>query len=128
MSNTKANHFVSKYLSRVRHFFSTRDKSVKADTFIIQQQPEVEGQGKFFIAIEGEELAFLAYTNLQNKVLTLNHTDVSDKLKGKGVGKKLIEASVNFAREKQMKVVPNCPYAQTIFNKNPDFKTVLKSW
>lgn len=120
MSNTKPKNFFAR-------LFSKKEKSA-APTVNIEHQQGDDGKGRFFVAQDGEELAMLEYSNVKNTVMTINHTDVSDKLRGMGIGKKLITTAVNFAREQNMKIVPMCPYAKSVFDKNVDLKDVLKGW
>jgi predicted GNAT family acetyltransferase len=51
---------------------------------------------------------------------------VSEKLKGQGIGYKLIEEVVAFLRENNLKVIPLCPFANAVFKKrSKDYKDVL---
>lgn len=122
MINTKLKQLFAKF-----GFTAKTSPGSQTEKFSIQQTEEM-GKGKFFVTLENEELAFLEYSNVKGKVLTLKHTDVSDKLRGKGAGKQLIESAVAFAREQNLKVIPMCPYAKTIFTKNQHLRDVLKEW
>jgi uncharacterized protein len=46
-------------------------------------------------------------------------------LKGKGAGKELVSKSVEFAREKGIKIVPVCSFAKGVFDKTKEFQDVL---
>ncbi|WP_224995247.1 N-acetyltransferase [Cesiribacter sp. SM1] len=37
-----------------------------------------------------------------------------------GIGLKLIDAMIGYAREQQLKVIPLCPYVDEQFKKHPD--------
>jgi len=50
---------------------------------------------------------------------------VNDAYAGKGLGKKLVKAGVDFAREHKMKILPYCPYAKKIFSITPEYGDVL---
>ena len=114
--------------TKLKQFFSRfRSKPSKIEIPIKNWEGE-DGKGKLYVELEGEELAFLEYSNVRGKVLTLHHTEVSDKLRGKGVGKLLIEEAVAMARTQNLKIMPMCPYAKTVFTKNQDLRDVLKGW
>jgi predicted GNAT family acetyltransferase len=51
---------------------------------------------------------------------------VSDALRGESVGKKMFEKAVEFARHKEIKIIPLCPFAQSMFSKNLEFHDVLQ--
>src|SRR5690606_8970808 len=52
---------------------------------------------KFSAVENSEELAYLSYAE-NGDVLTVDHTEVSPKLEGQGIGKKLVSQVVEFAR------------------------------
>ena len=54
--------------------------------------------------------------------MIIEHTEVDESLKGKGVGVKLLEALVNFVRKENSKVIPPCPFAKATFKKELTFK------
>jgi len=76
--------------------------------------------GIFFIEIDTIKVAEMTYTHSKPNKLIINHTEVSDSLKGQGVGYKLIEAAVAYMRANNLKVIPLCPYADAVFKKKYD--------
>ena len=80
--------------------------------------------GAWVMERDGETLAELYYKSAPGRIV-LEHTTVSDKLRGTGVGKKLIEAAVAWARSGNVTVIPVCPYAKSVFKKNPELRDVL---
>ncbi len=89
------------------------------------QNEEQGGQGAFFIEKDGEWIAEMTYRKMSADRIIIDHTEVDDQLKGKGVGKKLVEAGVNFARENNLKIVPQCVFAKKIIDRIPEFQDVL---
>jgi uncharacterized protein len=57
--------------------------------------------------------------------IIVEHTEVDNVLKGKGAGKELVVKSVEFAREKSIKIIPVCSFAKRIFDKTIEFQDVL---
>ena len=80
-------------------------------------------RGAFFIEEEGKRLAQLSYTVAGTKVI-LDHTEVDDELRGTGTGRKLVAAAVDWAREEDVRLLPLCPFARSVFDKMPDFADV----
>lgn len=82
-------------------------------------------KGEFYIEVSGSRDALMTYTWAGNDKIIIDHTEVGDNLRGQGVGYKLVEASVNFMREKSIKVIPLCPFAKSVFDKIPEYADVL---
>ena len=55
----------------------------------------------------------------------IDHTEVDEEYGGKGLGKDLVKAGVEYAREKNVKVIPLCPFAKKVIAKTPEFQDVL---
>jgi len=52
--------------------------------------------------------------------LVLLHTEVSEKLQGKGFGQKLIDAGADLARAKNQRIIVSCPYAKKVMDRNKE--------
>jgi len=89
------------------------------------KQEETGHKGSFYVEQEGLRLAEMTYSWAGNDRIIIDHTEVSDKLRGMGVGLQLVEQAVAFAREKGISIIPLCPFARSVFNKKPDLKYVL---
>jgi len=64
--------------------------------------------------------AVMTYTRPSDSVMRINHTEVDERHRGKGLAHQLHRAMVQFARENQRKVIPVCPFVVTMFKQNPD--------
>jgi len=80
--------------------------------------------GEFFIEDDSKQLAEMSYFHSGPSTITVHHTEVSDALKGQGVGKKLVRAGVEYARKHQLKIVPLCPFVEAEFEKNAEYDDV----
>lgn len=76
---------------------------------------ERENKG-FAIARENEKKAgLMSYSIPGSDFIIIDHTEVEPEYNGKGIGKKLLCKIVEMAREKNLKILPLCPYANTMF-------------
>lgn len=81
-------------------------------------------RGAFFWQQGDTRLAEMTYTVAGSRVI-IDHTHVDDSLRGKGVGAKLVQAAVLWARAENAKLLPLCPYARSVFDKTPAYGDVL---
>jgi predicted GNAT family acetyltransferase len=82
--------------------------------------------GAFVAERSGERLGELRFHRRPaGNSITLVHTDVLPAGRGGGVGKRLVMAAVDFAREKHLHVIVVCPYAKTVFDRDPALRDVL---
>lgn len=82
-------------------------------------------KGAFVVEGDTERLAEMTYTQAGDTMVIIDHTHVSDALKGQGVGKQLVLAAVAWLRETGLKVIPLCPFAKSVFDRDPDLADVL---
>jgi predicted GNAT family acetyltransferase len=89
-------------------------------------QHQFDGRkGSFFLEERETRLAEMVYVMAGPKKMIIEHTEVDESLKGKGVGVKLLEDLVDFARKEEIKIIPLCPFAKATFKKRPDLQDVL---
>jgi len=82
-------------------------------------------RGVFYIEVDGKEIGFMHYTFAGPGKMIIDHTEVNDEYQGKGLGKQLVKAGVDYAREHHLKILPLCPFAKKIFEITPAFADVL---
>lgn len=78
-----------------------------------------------YIEIDGETAAEMTLLFNGTNRMIIEHTLVSPKFNGKGLGKLLVAKAVEYAREKEIKISPHCEYAKSIFEKNPNYQDLL---
>lgn len=88
------------------------------------KQIEHGSKGAFVIEQGNERLAELTYSKAGDKLIIIDHTDVSDKLRGQGAGKQLVMKAVEYARASNIKIIPLCPFARSVFDKTPEIADV----
>lgn len=81
-------------------------------------------KGAFVWTQDGQRLAEMTYSVAGSRVI-IDHTHVDDVLRGKGAGAKLVHAAVAWARQENVKLLPLCPFARSVFDKTPEYADVL---
>ena len=89
------------------------------------QRDEHGRKGAFYIEENGEWIAELTYLK-SNDTMTIDHTEVDEKLRGEGVAQDLVKAAVEYARENNLKIRAVCPYAKKVIERTPEFQDVLQ--
>lgn len=90
------------------------------------QHKQEDSKGFFIIEKGGETVAELGYLKTDDTKMIIDHTEVSEELRGKKIGKKLVEHAVNYARENNFKVTPHCPYAKSVIERDDSLRDVLQ--
>jgi len=83
-----------------------------------------EANGKFFSVIDGKE-ARLEYEKIDEKTIEFPYTYVPPSLRGKGVGAKLVEYGLNYARTNNLSVIPSCSYVENFIHRNQNYKDLV---
>jgi predicted GNAT family acetyltransferase len=81
-------------------------------------------RGAFVWTQGGERLAEMTYTAAGTRVI-IDHTRVDEALRGTGAGKRLVHAAVEWARAENVRLLPLCPFAESVFDKTPEYSDVL---
>ena len=88
------------------------------------QHKQTGEKGFFFIGEEEHRLAEMTYKMSSKEIMVIEHTEVSDALRGKNAGYLLVDAAVVFARAHQIRIRPVCPFAAAVFKKKPEYADV----
>lgn len=100
--------------------------SIKLDkTPLIKIDREDNGKKGRFVIYDNDKFAGeMTYTWAGKSKFIIDHTGVEENFKGKGFGKKLVMKSVEFARNNNLKIIPLCPFAKRVFDKDEAIKDV----
>ena len=83
-------------------------------------------KGEWYVAQKDQRLAEMTYSRAGDDKFIIDHTWVDDSLRGQRVGQQLVEAAVGFARTHALKIIPLCPFAKSVFDKNESIRDVLQ--
>ena len=78
---------------------------------------------RFVSAVEGYQ-AYLSYNVFDDKI-DLSYAYTPPELRGKGIAKIVVEYAFNYAKEKDLKVIPTCSYVQAFVERNDNYKNLL---
>jgi len=88
-----------------------------------QLQQLAENKFAFLNEQAGEKLAEITWQQ-KGSVMVMDHTYVSDKLRGQGVAKQLLDQAASYARENGYKMKAVCSYVVAAFEKSDAYNDV----
>ncbi|MDE1855047.1 MAG: N-acetyltransferase [Candidatus Micrarchaeota archaeon] len=77
--------------------------------------------GRFYAKTEHGE-AELLYSKIDSKTISVYHTFTPQEDRGQGVAELLATAVFEFAKEKGLKVKPDCPYIPQFLEKHKEWR------
>lgn len=87
---------------------------------------ELEGKGYAMARENGKRAGMMTYSIAGEGLIIIDHTEVEPNFNGKGVGQQMLYKIVDMARERQIKIIPLCPFAAAMFKRTGSIKDVLK--
>lgn len=72
---------------------------------------------------DGQKLAEITWT-LLGDLMVMDHTYVSEELRGQGVAKKLLDRAAEYARDNDYKMEAVCSYVVTAFERYKEYDDV----
>ena len=92
---------------------------------MVIKNKKVGTKGMFYVNKDEKILAEMVYTMASSDKMIIEHTEVGEELKGQNVGMQLVKTAVEFARAHNIKILPLCPFANSVFKRKPEFADVL---
>ncbi|ADQ16943.1 GNAT family N-acetyltransferase [Leadbetterella byssophila] len=86
---------------------------------------QTETKGIFEAIEDGLKVGEMTYSKAGTSKIIIDHTQVDPSQNGKGVGKKLVNAGVAYARENGLKILPLCPFAKKVLTGSEEYQDVL---
>jgi len=78
---------------------------------------------RFETSIDGKT-GYISYQE-RGDTLVYDHTIVPQALGGRGVGSALVKHALDYAREHNKKIVPQCSFVSSYINKHPDYQDLI---
>lgn len=57
--------------------------------------------------------------------MNLIHTFVPQSLEGRGIASALVKFALEYAREKQLQIIPSCTYVEVWLRRHPEYRELL---
>ncbi len=73
----------------------------------------------------GGQIAFLNYRRTPQEI-TLTHAETPPEIEGRGLGSKVVRAALEFARERDLKVIPLCPFVAWYIRQHKEYADLVR--
>lgn len=88
---------------------------------------QIDNKGRAFIESDSKDiLAAMTFSIAGESLLIIDHTEVDDSLRGLGIGRKLLDEIVVIAEKEDKKILPLCPFAKSVFDKDKSLSHLLR--
>lgn len=86
----------------------------------------LKGNNKYYIGEdENNPIAQITYKDKDANTIIADHTYVSDELRGQGIAGKLFDKLIEFAREENKKIVPECSYVKVKMERSAEYEDLI---
>jgi hypothetical protein len=83
-----------------------------------------QAAGQYEAKLDGKVVAFADYRPIGQSIM-FTHTEVDEKLEGKGVGGKLIQFALDDTKAKHMTAIPMCPFVKLYIQRHKEYIDVV---
>jgi uncharacterized protein len=90
------------------------------------RREDAGSKGRWSVNIDGHA-AEMTYSRASAQLIIIDHTEVPDALRGRGVGQALVLRAVEDARREGFRIIPLCPFAKAQFERHPEWRDVLST-
>lgn len=88
------------------------------------EQKDNGKKGRFVMYEDDLPVGEMTYVWIDDSKIIIDHTKVEETHGGKGYGKQLVMAGVEFARKQELKIIPLCPFAKKVFDRDVGIQDV----
>ncbi|MCE4957452.1 GNAT family N-acetyltransferase [Macrococcoides caseolyticum] len=85
-----------------------------------------QGDNRFFIGEETNPEAEITFQPTDNDTIIIDHTYTDPKFRGQGIAKALVLKVTDYAKDNNLKIIPQCSYAQIVMERDEDLKQLIK--
>jgi predicted GNAT family acetyltransferase len=92
-----------------------------AERIEVADAPE---RDRYELSIDGEVVGFTAY-RARRGLIAFVHTEVDERLHGRGLGDRLIRFALEDARARDLAVLPFCPFVKAFIERHREFEALV---
>ncbi|GHU61888.1 hypothetical protein FACS189418_2330 [Clostridia bacterium] len=81
---------------------------------------------RVFLSENEQVIAQVDFSFVDENTVNIHRTFVSEQLRGQGVASAIVEATVNYLKEKNLKIICDCPYVKKWFTKHDEYHQWIK--
>ncbi|MDL2310793.1 N-acetyltransferase [Peptostreptococcaceae bacterium OttesenSCG-928-C18] len=70
---------------------------------------------------EDTEVGEITFKKPSYKFIIMDKTFVNENYRGKGIAQEMLARGVEYAKEKELKIIPLCPFVRKEFDENPEY-------
>ena len=85
----------------------------------------IDNRAEYEFELDVDGLRAIAAYQLEGDTIVFTHTLVPRKLEGRGVGSKLIRGALDSARDRGLKVIPQCPFVKAYIERHAEYRDLL---
>lgn len=89
------------------------------------KQEENEHRGKFIILENDIPAGEMTYVWAGENKIIIDHTETYAAFGGKGYGRQLVMKGIDYAKDKQAKIIPLCPYAKKVMEGDEKLRKMI---
>jgi predicted GNAT family acetyltransferase len=79
---------------------------------------------RYEIAADGEVAGFVQY-GLRPRLIAFVHTEIDQRMEGKGLGGVLVQGALDDARERGLAVLPFCPFVNGYIKRHAEYQDLV---
>lgn len=79
---------------------------------------------RYELSIDGEVVGFTAYS-ARPGLIAFVHTEVDERLQGRGLADRLIRFALEDARSRSLAVLPFCPFVKAFIERHREFEALV---
>ena len=90
-------------------------------------QPQVTrdaARSRYVLSVGGQEAGHLQYEE-RGGAVALVHTEVDETRQEKGLGSTLVQGALDDLRDRQARIVPECPFVRRWLERHPDYAELV---
>jgi len=79
---------------------------------------------RFEVLADGELAGFVQY-HLRGDEIAFTHTQTDDRFRGHGLASRLVQASLDAARERHLAILPYCPFMRSWITEHREYADLV---